>query len=740
MSRLLCFLLLLPALPACNSSSTESPVGPLNDRERTLQTLAANHLDSQEDHPHFGRGMFDRTVQQLEAIPNSTAAVRYDLNRTIGERGLFIGENLRSSEAYEEALRLLPEVSGMQGQESTLLLDLAVAWLRVGETDNCIHCQNCESCLFPISAAAVHQKRKGSEEAIVYLNILLEKEPDHIIARWLLNIAHMTLGHPQEMIAEQFRLPPSVLESGDSFPRFPNVATSALVDEVSLAGSVIADDFDNDRLLDMVVSNWNSNGQLRFFHNKGDGTFEDRTEAAGLAGFFAGLNLVQADYDNDGDLDVLVLRGGWGPPTPDADHIPNTQLQNDGEGHFTEVLYQSGLGNHHYATQTATWLDYDLDGDLDLYIGNENAPCQLFQNDGTGHFVDVAGQAGVQDGGMAKGVASGDYDGDGDTDLYVSNLAGDNRLFRNNGAGVFTNVAEELGATGPLRGFPTWFWDVNNDGVLDIFAASYAGGVEDIATSYFFPDKAPTAELDQLLLGDGQGGFREVGVEYGLTRPTLVMGANYGDLDNDGYLDFYLGTGIWEYYGLMPNLMFHNRTGEAFADVTTSGGFGHLQKGHGIAFFDYDHDGDEDVFAELGGAYVGDVFQNALFENPGSGNHWIKIRLSGTESNRYGIGARIRIDLETDTGGRSIYRWVGNGSSFGANSLRQHIGLGKATRIARLEVTWPASKTTQVFKDVPAGSLIESSEDADRFKTIPLPEVQKDNSPVAPAAVSAELP
>jgi len=739
MSRLLCSLLMLLALPACSCSSTESPAPPLSDRELTLQTLAANHLDSQGDHPHFGRGMFDRTLQQLKAIPNSTAAVRYDLNRTIGERGLFIGENLRSSEAYAEALKLLPEVSGMDGQESSLLLDLAVAWLRVGETENCIHCQNCESCLFPISAAAVHQQRKGSEEAIVYLNILLEKEPDHIIARWLLNIAHMTLGHPQDAIAEQFRLPPSSLLSDGSFPRFTNVATSALVDEVSLAGSVIADDFDNDRLLDMVVSNWNSNGQLRFFHNKGDGTFEDRTEAAGLVGFFAGLNLVQADYDNDGDLDVLVLRGGWGPSTPVADHIPNSLLQNDGQGHFTEVLYQSGLGHYHYATQTATWLDYDLDGDLDLYIGNENAPCQLFQNDGTGHFVDVATQAGVQDGGMAKGVASGDYDGDGDTDLYVSNLAGDNRLFRNNGTGTFTNVAEELGVTGPLRGFPTWFCDFNNDGVLDIFAASYAGGVEDIAASYFFPDKPPTVDLDQLLLGDGEGGFREVGVQYGLTRPTLVMGANYGDLDNDGYLDFYLGTGIWEYFGLMPNLMFRNREGTGFSDVTTSGGFGHLQKGHGIAFFDYDHDGDEDVFAELGGAYLGDVFQNALFENPGFGNHWIKIQLSGTQSNRYGIGARIRIDLATETSSRSIYRWVGNGSSFGANSLRQDIGLGKAQRIARLEVYWPVSKTTQVFKDVPAGCLIEISEDDDNFKTIPLPEVQK-NSPLdTPASVSAEL-
>jgi len=206
------------------------------------------------------------------------------------------------------------------------------------------------------------------------------------------------------------------------------------------------------------------------------------------------------------------------------------------------------------------------------------------------------------------------------------------------------------------------------------------------------------------------------------------MGANYGDLDNDGYLDFYLGTGIWDYHGLMPNLMFHNREGKGFSDVTTSGGFGHLQKGHGIAFFDYDHDGDEDVFVELGGAYLGDVFQNALFENPGFSNHWIKIQLSGTQSNRYGIGARIRIDLATESGSRSIYRWVGNGSSFGANSLRQDIGLGKAQNIARLEVYWPVSKTTQVFEDVPSGCLIQISEGNPDFETIPLPKITKKTS------------
>ena len=171
--------------------------------------------------------------------------------------------------------------------------------------------------------------------------------------------------------------------------------------------------------------------------------------------------------------------------------------------------------------------------------------------------------------------------------------------------------------------------------------------------------------------------------------------------------------------------------GKKFADVTTAGGFGHLQKGHGVAFLDYDHDGDEDIFSELGGAYLGDVFQNTLFENPGFENSWIKIRLVGTQSNRYGIGARIRIDVASENGKRSIYRWVGNGSSFGANSLRQDIGLGTADHVERLEVFWPVSKTTQVFENVAVGRLVEITEGSDTVKMIPLPTFRP-LKPVAP--------
>jgi len=196
------------------------------------------------------------------------------------------------------------------------------------------------------------------------------------------------------------------------------------------------------------------------------------------------------------------------------------------------------------------------------------------------------------------------------------------------------------------------------------------------------------------------------------------MGSNFGDLDGDGFLDFYLGTGYPDYQSLMPNLMFRNRGGEGFADVTTAGGFGHLQKGHAVAFADFDHDGDLDLFEAMGGAYPGDAFADALYANPGFGRRWIAVQLVGTRSNRSAIGARIRVDRTGDDGARTIYRWVGSGGSFGASPLRQTIGLGAARRIDRLEVHWPTSGETQVFADVPLDRFLRVVEGAATYELL----------------------
>jgi hypothetical protein len=213
----------------------------------------------------------------------------------------------------------------------------------------------------------------------------------------------------------------------------------------------------------------------------------------------------------------------------------------------------------------------------------------------------------------------------------------------------------------------------------------------------------------------------------------MPMGANFGDLDGDGWLDFYLGTGYPDYEALMPNVLYRNRGGRGFEDVTWSGGFGHLQKGHAIAFFDYEHDGDLDLFAQMGGAFPGDRFSDALYRNPGFGHAWVALRLEGVHSNRAALGARLRLDVEGEDGRtRTLYRFVTSGGSFGSSPLRQTVGLGRASRIARLEVFWPASDSTQTFTDVAPGRFYRIVEGRD--------ELLADDPAPAPGAAAPERP
>ncbi|MGH2571082.1 MAG: CRTAC1 family protein, partial [bacterium] len=298
------------------------------------------------------------------------------------------------------------------------------------------------------------------------------------------------------------------------------------------------------------------------------------------------------------------------------------------------------------------------------------------------------------------------------------NLAGENRLYHNRGDGTFEDVAPRLGVTGPRASFPAWFWDYDNDGNLDIYVSAYAATISEIAASHL--GVKHDTELARLYRGDGRGGFRDVAREQGLTQPNAPMGANFGDLDGDGWLDFYLGTGYPDYEALDPNVMYRNRGGTGFSDVTMAGGFGHLQKGHAIVFADLDNDGDEDVFAQLGGVFPGDAYGDALFLNPGFDRRFLTVKLVGVQSNRSAIGARIRVDVIEDGRPRTIWRDVNSGGSYGANPLRLTIGIGGATTIDRLSVSWPASDRTQVFRDVPLDSFVEIAEDSAELRVLPI--------------------
>ena len=614
--------------------------------------------------------------------------------------------------ALDEMGRMLAEHGLSPKPEDVTKISLlrAISWLRLGEQDNCLANHNADSCLLPIRGGGVHTQTRGSREAIKVLQDILDTDPNPY-AIWLYNIAYMTLGEYPDKVPEQWRVPPEVFKSDYDLKHFPDVAGQLGLDVDDLSGGVVMDDFDNDGLLDLMVSGSGLDSPLRYFHNNGDGTFTELTDAAGLKGLTGGLNLIQADYDNDGFVDVLVMRGGW---LGKDGRYPDSLLHNNGDNTFTDVTERAGLLSFH-PDQTAVWFDYNGDGLVDLFVGNETIqggaevdPCQLFRNNGDGTFTECAAENGLAVVGWVKAVVSGDFNNDGRPDLYISLFGGANMLLRNDGPATadkspkapwrFTNVAAEAGVTEPLKSFPCWFFDYDNDGWPDIFVSGYSiTNAGDILADYL-ESAPPTAERPRLYHNNHDGTFTDVAKPAGLYKVLESMGANFGDLDNDGWLDFYVGTGDPALGTLIPNRMFRNDGGNRFQDVTTSGGFGQLQKGHGIAFGDLNNDGNQDIYSVVGGALMGDHYPHQLFANPGHANHWLKLKLEGVQSNRSALGARIKVVAKTSSGEREIHRTVGSGGSFGASPLRQEIGLGQSTEIDRVEIYWPRTGKTQVIR------------------------------------------
>tara|TARA_B100001146_G_scaffold27846_1_gene20891 strand:+ start:112 stop:2229 length:2118 start_codon:yes stop_codon:yes gene_type:complete len=577
---------------------------------------------------------------------------------------------------------------------------LAITHFRHGEETNCLDGHNAESCIMPIRGAGIHRNKNNAEIAINIYKSLLEKNPKDYVYRWLINLAYMVKGDYPDKVPQRWLIPQLTPSDSITFPEFTEIAESAGLDHISLAGGSIADDFDGDGLIDIMVSSWGLDNQLHYFKNMGNRRFEDRTESANLIGITGGLNMVHGDYDNDGWVDVFVLRGGWFGE--DGNH-PNSLLKNNGDGTFTDVTISTNIYSEH-PTQTASWGDFNNDGWLDLFIGNESAEgsshiSELYQNNGDGTFSDVAQAHDINAIGFIKAVIWGDINNDGFLDLYISRLGEPNLLFQNSGPENnyhFKEISKKSGVTEPLNSFPAWFWDFNNDGWEDIWVSGYDNSSGHVAMDYL--GLKHDGESPRLYQNNKDGTFTDVTKKANLDHPLLTMGSNFGDLNNDGFLDFYAGTGDPDYRSIQPNRMFLNNRGESFDDVTFHGRFGHLQKGHGVSFADFDRDGDLDIHAVMGGAYEGSVYQNALFENPGGWkNHWIGISLRGNKTNKLAVGVRIEIMLESGT---VIYRTVSSGGSFGGNPFDQMIGLGKNGNIKTINIFWPGSGTTQTFSGV----------------------------------------
>ena len=595
-----------------------------------------------------------------------------------------------------DSLKINPPESFMTAIQDLL----AITHFRHGEETNCLDGHNAESCIMPIRGAGIHRNKNNAEIAINIYNSLLEKNPKDYVYRWLINLAYMVKGGYPDKVPHRWLIPQLTPSDSITFPEFTEIAESAGLDHISLAGGSIADDFDGDGLMDIMVSSWGLDNQLHYYKNMGNRGFEDQTESANLIGITGGLNMVHGDYDNDGWVDVFVLRGGWFGE--DGNH-PNSLLKNNGDGTFTDVTISTNIYSEH-PTQTASWGDFNNDGWLDLFIGNENTGgsnhiSELYQNNGDGTFFEVAQAHNINAIGFIKAVIWGDINNDGFLDLYISRLGEPNLLFQNSGPENnyhFKEISKKSGVTEPINSFPAWFWDFNNDGWEDIWVSGYDNSSGHVAMDYL--GLKHDGESPRLYQNNKDGTFTDVTKKANLDHPLLTMGSNFGDLNNDGFLDFYAGTGDPDFRSIQPNRMFLNKRGESFDDVTFHGRFGHLQKGHGVSFADFDRDGDLDIHAVMGGAYEGSVYQNALFENPGGWkNHWVGLSLQGTDTNRLALGARIKIVLES---GFVVHRTVSSGGSFGGNPFDQMIGLGKNGNIKTINIFWPGSGTTQTFSGV----------------------------------------
>ena len=408
-------------------------------------------------------------------------------------------------------------------------------------------------------------------------------------------------------------------------------------------------DYNNDGNIDLYITN--SGGANLLLENQG-GSFMDATGNTG--GETASFGSAWADYDNDGDIDLYIANEG-----------ANTFYRNDG-GSFADAT-ESPLNNSANGHATA-WGDYNSDGEIDLYISNALDDNRLFRNEGDGSFIDDTNGLGMS--GSRWGVEWVDYDGDTDLDLYAVKL-GANSMFRNNGDGTFTDVSASP-LSDPGSGYGTAWADYDNDGDFDVYLANHGA--------------------NKLLRNEGGGVFTDV-----TTSPLDDDGDSYGaawaDYDNDGDLDLYLADE--EYNKLFRNdgTGFVNIANEALRDAGVS---------RGAAWADYDNDGDLDLCVANEGA-------NNLFRNDlSTGAHWFQARLEGTLSNRYAIGAMIRVVA----GGVSMTRAVSGGSGYlSQNSPIAAFGLGSATTVDTVEVIWPIG-TTQTLFSIPADTLIEITEPA----------------------------
>ena len=488
-------------------------------------------------------------------------------------------------------------------------------------------------------------------------------------------------------------------------------------------------DYDNDGDLDLYIVNsaplpgfvTAMSPTNVLYRNDGDSGFTDVTAEAGVGHLGYGMGCGTADYDNDGDPDLYVTNFGV-----------NVLYRNNADGTFTDVTVYAGVGDSDRWSSSCAFVDYDQDGNLDLYVVNyldydivedgewydtngrriysnprvyKGVSDTLYRNRGDGTFTDVTQRVGVyNDTGKGLGVTCGDYDNDGRIDIYVANDTTPNFLYRNMGDGTFMDLGVIAGVAynedGVAEGgMGVDFGDYNNDGFLDIFVTNFS------------------RETNTLYRNNSNGIFTDVTYIAHLGDPSFLklgFGTKFFDADNDSDLDLFVANG--HVYSIVESQsdtleyaqtdqLFLNMKESSFLDVSEGSGtyFSMKRVSRGAAFGDYDNDGDTDIF-------VVNLNQEAVLlrNDGGNRNNWLKIETVGVKSNRDGIGARI----EVVTRSRTQIREVQAGSSYlSGHDLRLIFGLGAEAEAKEVTITWP-SGLEQTLADVEANQFLIITEGA----------------------------
>lgn len=459
----------------------------------------------------------------------------------------------------------------------------------------------------------------------------------------------------------------------DGSLHFTNAVEVAGAESVSFGRGAAMVDFDGDGLLDLAAAN--AGMQNAFFRQRPDKTFEDVADAWGVVDDgLAHWGMVAADFDNDGDPDVFIPNGGFKYVEPDQ------LLRNDlssGQG-LTDVSAQAGDVPLAGKSFSATALDHDNDGLLDLFVSNTNdqEPSRLLHNLGGLKFVNIASQVGIDAPHMSMGCSSGDLDNDGWADIAAGSFIGASQLYHNKGNGRFEDIAQSAGVAHPDLNFGAVLTDLNNDGWLDLFIPKY--------------NSQDQGQPSRIYINNANLTFTDVTNAAELS-PTTAMGHNTGDLDGDGFPEVLIGTGAPAFSSLdfvyKPDAL-----SASMLDISESSGLWDLgpTRGHGMALGDLDGDGDVDIYASNGGPQDDPVTiqGNGLWLNDGNDTSWFALELEGIASNRSAIGAHLAATTELGT---VVHRYVQAGHGFGnTNSPVQHFGLGEAQSVERVDVLWPS--------------------------------------------------